>query len=89
MLPRLQALLPELRERKNAYLLRRAGDAMQTSGTRQEAMQIYQDAQRFSADSHPDERKRLEDSIAELAPKLGKGTGSNAAASSKPWWKFW
>ncbi|MFE1570794.1 hypothetical protein [Comamonas odontotermitis] len=89
VLPRLQALLPELRERKNAYLLRRAGDAMQTSGTRQEAMQIYQDAQRFSEDSHPDERKRLEDSIAELAPKLGKGTGSSAAASSKPWWKFW
>ena len=98
VLPRLQALLPELRERKNAYLLRRAGDAMQTSGTATQAMQIYQDALACSADSHPDERQRLEESIAELKPKLGKAdraalasspAGAAPAASSKPWWKLW
>ena len=98
VLPRLLALQPELRERKNAYLLRRAGDAMQTSGTAVQAMQFYQDALACSADSNPDERKRLEDSIAELKPKLGKAdraalasspAGTAPAASSKPWWKLW
>ena len=101
VLPRLQALLPELVKRKNAYLLRRAGDAMQTSGSATQAMQIYQDAQRFSADSHPDERQRLEESIAELRPQLSKAdkaslasssaasNAPNAGGSGKPWWKFW
>ena len=72
-----------------------------TSGSAAQAMQIYQHAQGFSADSHPDERQRLEESIAELRPQLSKADKASLASSSaannapnagdsgKPWWKFW
>ena len=97
VLPRLQALLPELYERQDAYLLRRAGDAMQTSGTAEQAMQIYQEARRHSSKTSAEERKCLEDKITELAPaarkaakaSAGGASGSSTGGDSKPWWKFW
>jgi hypothetical protein len=87
VLPRLQALLPELYQRRNPYLLRRAGDAMQTSGTDQQALQIYQEALACPPSDDAAEREKLQSSIEKLHAQLI--TTVPGAAGSKPWWKFW
>ncbi|GAB2816516.1 hypothetical protein GCM10027276_16950 [Comamonas piscis] len=91
VLPRLQALLPELQQRQNPYLLRRAGDAMQTSGTDAEALKIYQQALACAPGDDPVEREKLQTSVDKLSAQLITTAPDTAAgaAGGKAWWKFW
>lgn len=87
VLPRLQSLLPELNKRQNAYLLRRAGDAMQTSGTAPEALQIYQQALACVPTDDPAELEKIQNAMDKLNEQIQPTEPD--ASNAKPWWKFW
>ena len=89
VLPRLLALMPELRATKSAYTVRRAGNAMETSGTKAQALAIYRDAHALLQADQTKERATIEAAIASLGGGKPPAVAGTDKAGGKPWWKLW
>ena len=89
VLPRLRALLDEVRALGECYTLRRLACAMETSGPIEEAIALHREAiARLDGDDDEGEHKMAHDGLARSLDKQ-RAQQAAAAPAARPWWKLW
>ncbi len=88
VLPRLRALVDEVRALNECYTLRRLACAMETSGPIEDAIALHREAIARLDDSDGEGERRM--AHEGLERSLERQRGQQAAArAAKPWWKLW
>lgn len=89
VLPRLHALLDEVRALRECYVLRRLACAMETSGPIEEAIALHREAiARLDDGDGEAEHKMAHDGLARSLDKQREQQAA-AAPAARPWWKLW